>query len=251
MILDGELVAFDEHGKPSFQRMQGRTGMNPERGSGPPQLDIPVVFVIFDLLYYRDRLLLNVPYVERRGELDALKLQSDYWQTTPYSVGHGAELFEASKLHGMEGVIAKRLRSVYQPGKRSRDWLKIKVRHRQEFVVGGWVPGEGKRNGRLGALVLGYYDGDRLIYAGRVGTGFTEAVLDSLTARLLALEQETSPFSSPIPVKANFVRPELVGEVAFLEWTDAGELRHPSFQGLRLDKNPRDVGRELAIHDPV
>jgi bifunctional non-homologous end joining protein LigD len=149
----------------------------------------------------------------------------------------------------MEGIVAKRLDSVYEPGRRSRNWIKVKSKPRQEVVVGGWLPGSGHRSGRLGALLAGYYEGGELRYAGRVGTGFTDRMLDELAHTLAPLERVSSPFAgtpeADVRLKdARFVEPKLVVEVEFGEWTAGGTMRHPSFKGLREDKAPEAVVRE-------
>jgi bifunctional non-homologous end joining protein LigD len=148
--------------------------------------------------------------------------------------------------HGFEGLVAKRIHSIYEPGKRPGTWLKLKNQRRQEFVVGGWVPGEGRRTGKIGALVVGYYDEGRFISAGTVGTGFTERVLEELRTMLEPLVRASSPFAGgEVPKETRFVEPLLVCEVEFTEWTTkSGQLRHPSFKGLREDKPARDVVRE-------
>src|SRR5439155_20104915 len=159
--------------------------------------------------------------------------------------GGGAAMLEASRRQGLEGVMAKRLESTYEPGRRSRAWLKVKIHRRQEFVIGGWTWGEGRREGHLGALLLGYYDDGGLHYAGNVGTGFTDRMLRDIGQLLEPLRRETSPFVDLPRLKNTvFVEPELVGEVEFSEGTRDGTLRHPSFKGLREDKDPHLVVRE-------
>lgn len=245
VVLDGELVAFDDDGQPSFQRLQPRMHVTSEAEIRRRQRQIPVTYVIFDLLYVDGRSLLDEPYEARRSELDELDLGGPSWQVPEYHRGEGSALREASREQGLEGIIAKRLDSRYRPGRRSRDWLKIKNVRGQEVVIGGWLPGRGRREGELGALLVGYYvDGD-LRYAGKVGTGFDADALKLLRDRLKPLERKSSPFTGRQPEKgAVFVRPELVCEVRFSEWTHAGTLRHPSYQGLREDKAPTDVVRE-------
>jgi bifunctional non-homologous end joining protein LigD len=209
--------------------------------------DNPVVYVLFDVLYLDGRLLLERPYQERRALLDGLGLQGPAWQTPAAQVGDGAALLEASARQGLEGLIAKRLDSPYEPGRRSSAWIKVKNTRRQELVIGGWVPGEGRRQERIGALLVGYYDDDGFLhYAGRVGTGFTDRTLADLSARLRPLRRRTSPFAEPtkLPRGAVFCEPGLVAEVEFSEWTPAGMLRAPSFKGLREDKEPSEVRRE-------
>jgi bifunctional non-homologous end joining protein LigD len=205
--------------------------------------------MIFDILYLDGRSLLAEPYERRRAELERLGLQGDAWQTPAYHRGDGAALLEASRAQGLEGVVAKRLGSQYVPGRRSRDWLKIKNVRSQEVVIGGWLPGKGRREGELGALLVGYYEAEggeqRLRYAGKVGTGFADADLRLLRERLASLETDRSPFDGRQPEKASrFVEPRLVAQVEFNEWTNAGTLRHPSYQGLRDDKPAADVVRE-------
>jgi bifunctional non-homologous end joining protein LigD len=247
VILDGELVAFDDAGRPSFQRLQPRMHVTSETEIRRRQQQTPVTYVIFDLLYAEGRSLLDEPYDVRRRELAELKLSGASWQVPDYHRGEGTALREASREQGLEGIIAKRLNSRYRPGRRTRDWLKIKNVRSQEVVIGGWLAGKGRREGELGALLVGYHDDGELRYAGKVGTGFDAEALKLLRRRLGALERKGSPFTGRQPEKgAVFVRPELVCEVTFSEWTRAGTLRHPSYQGLRTDKAPTDVVRETT-----
>jgi bifunctional non-homologous end joining protein LigD len=177
--------------------------------------------------------------------LEALKLTGDSWQTPPYEKGGGQVMLEASAKAGLEGIMAKKLDSKYEPGLRSGAWVKIKNHSRQELVIAGWLEGEGRRRGYPGALLVGYYDKGKFVYAGKVGTGFTDAMLDKLLALMKPLEQASSPFDvgSP-PKKAHFIKPKLVGEFEFVEWTKSGQLRAPTFKGLRTDKPARKVVRE-------
>jgi bifunctional non-homologous end joining protein LigD len=195
---------------------------------------------------------MGLPYTERRRLLDEqLKLEGPHWRTPSYHAGDGPGMLAASRERGLEGVIAKKLDSVYEPGKRTANWLKIKNVQRQEVVIGGWMPGEGRRAESLGSLVVGYYDGDRLVYAGNVGTGFKDADLKRLGKLLEPLKRKDSPFDGRQPKKgAIFVEPKLVAEVEFLEWTRAGTLRAPSFKGLRDDKDPKSVVREVPEPPP-
>lgn len=256
MILDGEIVAFDAAGLPSFSRLQHRIGLKNEMVIAEMLKKVPVNYIIFDILSLDNHSLLEKSYTERRVILENLALNGAYWQTPAYKTGDGRALLDASRKLGLEGIMAKRLNSPYQPGKRSGAWLKIKNQRRQELVIGGWVPGQGARQGQIGALLLGYYDCSlqeaqargivqRLLYAGKVGTGFTQATLATLTKLLVPLSRGTSPFAQASAVKgARFVEPLLVGEFEFTEWTPNHTLRHPAFKGLRDDKNPRQVIRE-------
>jgi bifunctional non-homologous end joining protein LigD len=164
--------------------------------------------------------------------------------STPH-FGDGERLLNAARQQGLEGIVAKRRSSLYEPGKRSRNWLKIRIQRTQEFVIGGWVPGEGNRTGHLGALLLGYYDDTGLRFAGKVGTGFNEKTLRFFKEKLATMVRDTSPFVDKVPWKlATYVEPELIAEVDFTEWSHLGTLRHPSYKGLRDDKDPTDVRRD-------
>jgi len=219
-VLDGELVAFDEDGKPSFERLQQRIHNTDPNVVRRRMESHPVVYVIFDLLYLDGEDLTCEPYSRRRELLEGLGLSGVSWQTPGHSVGHAKQLLAASREQGLEGVMLKRLDSVYAPGKRTGAWLKVKNVSRQEMVIGGWTPGEGRRRDQLGALLVGYFeDGDEpvLRYGGKVGTGFSDEDLAALTARLAPLERETSPFGagSAPPKQARFVEPRLVAEIEF------------------------------------
>ncbi|HEX6230057.1 MAG TPA: DNA ligase D, partial [Solirubrobacterales bacterium] len=243
-ILDGEIVAFEE-GKPSFERLQRRMHLAREAEIRRLAKSEPVSFQIFDLLYLDGRSLLDLPYVERRRLLEELELQGDAWQTPGYHRGEGARLLARTAELGLEGIVAKRLDSRYRPGARSRDWLKVKNTLRQEFVIGGWLPQEGRRT-ELGALLVGHHKGGELRFAGKVGTGFNRVEARDLVDRLTPLAREDSPFSGRQPKRgANFVEPSLVAEVDFAALTRDGMLRHPSYKGLRADKDPAEVVLEL------
>jgi bifunctional non-homologous end joining protein LigD len=247
-VLDGEIVAFEGE-RPSFERLQRRMHVGNERAVRRLMGEVPVVYVIFDLLWLEGHTTLELPYRERRKLLDELAPQGPSWQTPAAHEGDGTALLDATKRLGLEGVVAKRLDSLYEAGRRSRAWLKVKNHNSQEFVIGGWLPGKGARSTSLGALLIGYYEstepGARLRYAGRVGTGLTETELKRLVELLEPLRRDTSPFSPAPRVKdAVFVEPELVAEVRFTEWTRAGVVRAPAYQGLRDDRDPREVVRE-------
>jgi bifunctional non-homologous end joining protein LigD len=246
-VLDGEVVAFDEHGRPSFERLQGRMHLTGAAAIGARTRSTPIVYVVFDLLYLDGESLLRHPYTERRARLEALDLNGRSWRTPAYHAGEGAALLDATAKQGLEGVMAKRLDSPYEPGRRPGTWLKVKNTRRQELVIGGWLPGEGRRKGRIGALLMGYYDREpeepQLRFAGKVGTGFDAKDLEELESLLTPLQRPSTPFSgAPQPGKgAVFVEPELVAEVEFNEWTRQNMLRHPSYKGLRDDKRALDV----------
>jgi bifunctional non-homologous end joining protein LigD len=245
VILDGEVVALDDKGRPSFEEIQQRMGLTSETEIRRKMKLVPVTYMVFDLLWQDGHSLMAQPYTERRRALERLKLVGASWQTPPFEQGGGQAMLDASAKAGLEGVMAKRLDSKYEPGRRSGVWVKVKNRNRQELVIAGWLEGEGKRRGYPGALLLGYYDHGNLTYAGKVGTGFTDAMLEKLTKLLKPLAQDKSPFDSGSPPRAaHFVKPNLVAEFEFVEWTRSGQLRAPAFKGLRADKPAKDVVRE-------
>ncbi|HVE49248.1 MAG TPA: DNA ligase D [Casimicrobiaceae bacterium] len=235
--IDGEIVVQSANGASSFQDLQNALG-----DGGEDRL----VWFVFDLPFLNGQDLRAVPLIERKRLLEPLLAGSDRMRYSNHFVASGsAMLTEACKL-GLEGIISKRSDSRYQ-STRGRSWLKIKCNQRQEFVIGGFTKGQGNRSG-FGALLVGYYDGDQLKYAGKVGTGFNHASLDDIRKRLDANMASKPPFVNP-PTgaegrRATWVKPVLVGEIAFTEWTRDDTLRHPSFQGLRLDKKAREVVRE-------
>ncbi len=246
-VLDGEIVVFGEDGRPSFGKLQSRMHVASREQARRLSKALPVTYVVFDLLWLDGHSLMDAPYAERRLRLAELKLSGENWQTPEHVVGNGAALLQASAEQRLEGVVAKRLDSAYQPGRRGGSWLKIKTMGRQEFVVGGWLPGKGRRRETIGALLLGVHEpGGALRYVGRVGTGFSDRELARLGGLLAPLERESSPFESGErpPREAVFVEPRLVAEVDFAEWTSAGNIRHPSYKGLRDDKDAAAVVRE-------
>jgi bifunctional non-homologous end joining protein LigD len=242
-VLDGEVVAFDAEGRPSFQRLQGRMHLTSDHVVRRLAQSEPVAYVVFDLLWLDGHSLLALPYSERRERLLALGLSGPTWQTPASHVGDGAAMLEASRARGLEGIIAKRLDSPYTAGRRPGTWVKVKNVRATEVVIGGWLEGEGRRSGRLGALVVGYYEDGALRYAGRVGTGFDEAELNRLGGLLAPLARADSPFEGRQPPReTHFVEPELVATVNYGEWTQARTLRHPVYKGLRDDLAPENVG---------
>ena len=187
-VLDGEIVAFDDAGRPSFERLQRRMHVTAPNAVRRLMASTPVVYAMFDLLYLDGHSLIDLPYTERRARLESLELSGPAWRVPAAHPGDGARLLEATRSQGLEGVVAKRLDTRYEPGRRSGAWLKIKNTLRQEMVIGGWIPGEGRRTARIGALLMGVHEDGAFRYAGRVGTGFTEKTLDDLRRRLRAAE---------------------------------------------------------------
>jgi bifunctional non-homologous end joining protein LigD len=250
-VLDGEIVAFDADGRPSFERLQQRMHLTGDAQIRRRAQDQPVAYVIFDLLHLDGHSLMDLPYAERRARLEALQLDGPAWQTPSHGVGGGRRLLAATAKQGLEGIMAKRLECPYEPGKRATHWIKVKTKQRQELVIGGWLPGEGRRSGEIGALLLGYYEKGEFRFAGKVGTGFGEKELRMLGRELAPLEREGSPFVGKQPQKAaRFAEPELVAEIEFTERTKEGMLRHPSYKGLRDDKPAAQVVREQAQEPP-
>ncbi|HEV2943831.1 MAG TPA: DNA ligase D [Solirubrobacteraceae bacterium] len=251
MILDGEVVCFDEHGHPSFEQLQHRMHLTSESVIRRRSHEALVTYVIFDLLYLDGHSTMALSYSERRSLLEQLHLEGTAWQTPAYHSGSGKDFLAVSAEHGLEGIVAKRLDSPYRPGQRTGEWLKIKNVNRQEFVIGGWQAGKGRRAGLIGSLLVGYYsehDGRQVLrYAGGVGTGFDEHELQRLTKELEDRPRPDSPFA-PVgtqpPASARFVEPELVAEVEFSHWTKERILRHSVYKGLRDDKPAAEVAVE-------
>lgn len=240
-VLDGEVVAYDEEGRTSFGRLQQRMHTHNEARSR--RSPVRTTFVVFDLLWVAGRDVRDLPLRDRKALLAQVVEPGGAIELSDALEGTSEELVAHARDEGWEGLIAKRVESRYQ-GRRSRDWLKLKVVREQEMVVVGWTPPSGGRVA-IGALLLGYQDEGRLRYGGKVGTGFTEAVLRDLRARLEAIEVDAPPVADPPREKgARWVRPELVAQVGFGDWTGDGKLRHPRYLGLRVDKDPADVVRE-------
>jgi bifunctional non-homologous end joining protein LigD len=249
-LLDGEVVALDEAGRPSFERLQRRMHVSSAAESARRAVDTPVAFIVFDLLRLAGHDLTGRPWRDRRRLLEQLADDLPPGVEVARVYDDGVGLLAASEQAGLEGVVAKRADAAYLPGARSRAWVKVKVRRHDEFVVGGWSGGVGNREGRLGSLLVGYHDapGDGVLrYAGRVGSGFTAAELDRVARRLAPLAIGTSPFDPPPPDLhrrgAHWVRPEVVVEVAYGERTSEGRLRHPVYLGERPDVAASDVAR--------
>lgn len=249
VVLDGEIVAFGGGEWPSFEALQQRINVGSAAQIRLLVAQVPVSYLAFDLLCLDGRPLLDEPYAGRRALLDGLGLAGRRCQAPPsFTDAAGTDVVAVSKQHGLEGVVAKRLSSRYEPGKRSSAWRKIKNVFRQEAVVGGWKPGEGNRAGQIGSLLIGVQGEAGLEYAGHVGTGFTQETLAMLGARLRPLRRATSPFAVPVPPEharaAIWAEPRLVIEVAFGGWTSADIMRAAAYKGLRTDKDPADVVRE-------
>jgi DNA ligase D-like protein (predicted ligase) len=239
-LADGEIVAF-EGSRTSFERLQGRMGIHDPRLAR--LTGIPVYLYLFDLLEFDGHDLTELPLLERKRALRRALSFEDPIRFTPHRREHGRRFFAETCSKGWEGLIAKRAMSPYARG-RSRDWLKLKCSHEQELVIGGFTPPQGSRR-HFGALLVGYYEGDELRYAGKVGTGFSERTLADLAVRMAAIEVPEPPFTrNGLPKRARWVQPRLVGQFAFGEWTRDGKLRHPRYLGLREDKPPREVVRE-------
>ncbi len=246
-ILDGEIVALDAQGRPSFSLMQQRTGV----GEGGHRIrrtrdDIPVMYYVFDLLYLDGYNLMQAELEQRKEVLASILAAGDVVRFSDHYVGNGKALFEAAEQRSLEGIVAK-LRSSPYVQKRSRDWLKIKIVKRQECVIGGYTDPRGSRE-NFGSVVLGLYDGqDRLVPIGQAGSGFTEDSHAAMWKRLHSLETNHNPFFGKVEStrRVHFVKPELVAEIKFTEWTHEGQnggikMRAPVFQGLRFDKKPRE-----------
>lgn len=246
-VLDGEVVALDDSGRPSFERLQPRMHVASPAKARQLAAQVPVAVMLFDVLWLEGHRTIELTYRERRRLLEQLELAGPHWQTPPTTYGGGAHVLQTASELGLEGVVAKRVDSPYRPGERSDAWRKVKVIKGQELVVGGWLTGNGRLADRLGSLLVGYYDepGGPLQYAGRVGSGIDEPTRVILEATLGPLHRDPSPFvETPRLPDPRWVEPELVVEVAFHEWTSAGVLRAPRFRGIRYDKDPRDVARE-------
>jgi bifunctional non-homologous end joining protein LigD len=247
-VLDGEIVALDRSGRPNFEQLQARMHVGDAQRAERLAKTAPVTFMAFDLLRLEGRSTLSLPYTERRSLLEELEVDGPHWKTPPHWTDNGAAILEAAREQQLEGVLAKQLASAYYPGRRFNGWLKVKNLRTQEVVIGGWQPGEGRREGSIGSLLLGLPEGKQLRYAGKVGTGFTDRSLRELAELLEPLRTKASPYVEEVPrrdaVGAIWVRPTVVGEVRFSEWTRDGRLRHPAWRGLRPDKKVSQVVRE-------
>jgi bifunctional non-homologous end joining protein LigD len=248
-VLDGEIVAFDDHGRPNFGLLQTRLHLASSSQIARRARDVPASFLAFDLLYFEGHSCLGLPYDDRRKLLEKLNLSGDTFATPPsIHDRNGVDVLAISKERGLEGVVIKRRDSPYSAGQRTGAWIKVKNLRAQEVVIGGWTEGKGERAGSLGALLLGIPSDGKLTYAGKVGTGFSVSTRRDLLEALKPLATKESPFTerlSPAETAlAHFVEPKIVGEVQYGEWTTDGHLRHPSWRGLRPDKLVDEVVRE-------
>jgi DNA ligase D-like protein (predicted ligase) len=247
-VVDGEVVAF-ENGQTRFAQLQQR--MQQGRPTADLIRSVPVQYYLFDVLWADGTDLRPRPQRERKQRLHQLLDFADPLRFTEHRVGDGVEFYQEACRQGWEGLIAKRAEAPYQAG-RTKDWLKFKCENNQELVIGGFTDPQGTRTG-LGALLLGYYDSDgQLVYAGKVGTGFNQQTLHLLHDELSAMVQDRSPFERgdlPRERGVHWTRPRLVAQIGFSEWTTDGRLRHPRFQGLRRDKSPAEVIREVPQED--
>jgi bifunctional non-homologous end joining protein LigD len=253
-ILDGEVVALDEQGRASFSLMQQRTGFRPGGRRAATHADVPVLYYAFDLLYLDGYDLRKLPLEERKQKLAALIVAGDNLRYSDHYEKQGKALFEMARAKGLEGILAKKRDCPYQE-RRSSDWLKIKIRHRMEAVIGGYTEPEGSR-AHFGSIVLGLYDRQgRLIHVGQAGSGFTQKSLAEIWKLLKQRETRQKPFYGEVEAlrKVDWVKPELVAEIEYAEWTDGAvsgsgpKLRAPVFLGLRDDKKPQ----ECRLQDEV
>jgi bifunctional non-homologous end joining protein LigD len=242
-VLDGEIVATDEDGKTSFELLQQRMNLTGRSEIERIRRKIPVELVVFDILWMDGEDLTKLPLTERRERLQGVVLEDNGIRLVYWAPDEGIRFYKAAKELGLEGVIAKRAASRYQPGKRSEDWRKIKILKIQDCVILGWTPGQRGRSEVFGALLVGAYVDGKLRWIGQVGTGFTDQMLHDLMARLKEVEADRPPIDDPELRKvkgARWVRPELVCAVEYLQMTGIGKLRAPSFKGIRTDKLPED-----------
>jgi bifunctional non-homologous end joining protein LigD len=253
VLLDGELVVFDDERRPSFSRLQHRMGVTQSRDVERAAKRDPVSYVVFDVLHLDGHSTLGDTYDERRALLEGLGPGGATWALAPSIVdAPGDQVLRTAVQLGMEGVVAKRRDSTYRPGVRSKEWIKVKAELTQEVVLGGFTEGNGNRRDTFGALLLGIPSSTakgKLEFAGKVGTGFSDRARAELLELLGPLVTADSPFDEPLANavlggKATWVKPVVVGEVRFREWTPDRRLRHPVWRGIRVDKRPKDVVRE-------
>jgi bifunctional non-homologous end joining protein LigD len=248
-VLDGEIVTLDEAGLPRPTLLQRRLSVAAASAVVRLARDIPATYMAFDLLRLDGRSLLDAPYDHRRAMLRSLRLAGTGVATTPaYVDTPGSEVYRAAIRRGIEGVVAKRRDSAYRPGRQSADWIAVKAVRTQEIVIAGWTPGQGRLTDSFGALIMGVPEGGELTFVGKVGAGFDTVTRVELLNRMRPLLTDVCPFREPPDtierIDAHYIRPELVGEVRFTEWTRDGRMRHPSWRGLRPDRSAQDVVRD-------
>jgi bifunctional non-homologous end joining protein LigD len=248
VVVDGEVIALDDHGEPDFALLQARI-----KGRGLAAEPTPFVYEVFDLLHLDGRSLLDEPLEERRRLLASLLQPDPRVRLSEHIEANGIAFFEAARVRGLEGIMAKHRHSPYVPGKRTDSWQKIKIRPEQELVVGGWMKGAGKAVD-LGALLVGVFEDGALRYAGKIGAGFTNSNREELLAAVARLAAADPPFAPPPPRAAaryaQWLRPELVIRAEFAGWTGDGLVRQAAYKGIELEKDPRKVIRERP-RDPV
>lgn len=248
LVLDGEVVAIDDDGVPSFSRLQHRMHVADPHEARRRAADVPVSYAIFDVLHVNGHDTMGLPFEDRRQLLESIVESGVHWRLTDLHVGDPSGLLATVTERNLEGLVAKRLTSTYVEGKRPSTWRKIKPRRRQEFVVGGWTEGRDGLAGTVGSLLLGVMDDGKLRWVGSVGSGLNSTTRASWLERLAAVEATASPFSTRVPPTMGrsyrWSAPAFVVEVAFGEWTPDGHLRHPVYLGERTDKDPQTVVRE-------
>lgn len=251
-LLDGEVVAFDEEGKISFNALSHRMHVVGEKKIAGLRQVTPVTYMVFDVLHLDGHDLMGLSYVQRRVVLEQMGLAGPHWIVPGSYAGEGEALLECARASQLEGIVAKRLDAPYEPGQRSGAWLKIKLVYRQEFVIGGWTPYKETDDSRIGSILLGYYEQPterqepqppKLRYVGSVGTGFSDQDRAEMAKLLSGRARSESPFDRRTK-PAYYTEPDLVCELEFRGWVGDGRVRQPSFKGLRYDKDPREVRRE-------
>lgn len=249
-VVDGEVVAL-ANGKPSFERLQARMNLQNPRDIQRMMKEVPVNYIAFDLLYLDGKSMIEAPVEERKQLLGEIVVPAPNVLVSDYVEGEGTALFEAARAQGLEGIVAKRLGGPYRPGRRTRDWIKIKTVHDADVVIGGWSRGEGSRASTFGALLIGAYSNGALRFLGALGTGFSERGLAEMLPQLQAVESQECPFEGGVEavragrfgkpiIEPHWAEPDLVARIEYRELTSGGRLRAPSFKALRTDKLATD-----------
>ena len=253
-VLDGEIVALDDLDRPSFPKLQRRMHVNAAAQLQRLTREVPILYVLFDLLYLDGKSMVNLPYSERRARLEELTLAGPAWTVTPSHVNNGKQMLDAARQNMLEGIVAKKIDIKYEGGKRSNCWLKIKIIQRQEFVIAGWTAESTGLRDRVGTMLIGYYDcHGELHYAGHVGTGLASPDHAPLVRRFEKLARAASPFVEKLPParrggnKIMYLEPQLVGEVEYRRWPEGGMVQQASFKGLRPDKSARQVVKDVPV----